>query len=124
MINILKNFPHCDEFDENSFTSIWHEKCVVNLDKYWELEKDIYDLSKIQIKENISREIAWPITRIFSYIMMSIQAHYNPNDYFSLKNIKDIDLHNFSERFQCVIEGFFSGNMPDNDCFEIINPLL
>ena len=124
MNKILENFPHCNEFNKYSFVSVWHERAQLDISKYWEFEKDIFELSKGQNSDNIPREVAWPITRIFSFIMMSIQSHYNPNDLFSLTMDHDIELHNFRERFQCVVEGFFSGNMPDNENFEIINPLL
>ncbi|NRF65353.1 MULTISPECIES: Imm41 family immunity protein [Vibrio] len=124
MKNLLMNFPHCNEFQDSSFIGIWHEESLFDIDRYWELEKDIFDLAKENHSNDIPRDIAWPITRIFSYIMMSIQAHYSSNDGFELLNITDSELHNFRERFQCVVEGFFEGVMPLNESFEIVNPLI
>ena len=124
MKSVLINFPHCDEYQDNSFTGIWHEEGLLNIEKYWEFEKGIFDLSKIHSGDSIPRDVAWPITRIFSYIMMGIQAHYNSNDGFIIINKNDEELHQFRERFQLVVEGFFKGVMPQNNHFDIINPIL
>ena len=85
-------------------------------------EKGIFDLANDT--SEIARNVAWPFTRIFSYIMTSIQSHYDPNDGFSVLNLKEGELFAFKHRFQQVFEGFFKGNMPDNDDFEIMNPLI
>jgi hypothetical protein len=124
MQNILLNFPHCDDFDDNSFVGVWHESSKLDLQKYWEFESEIFELAKQQNTNELPRDVAWPITRIFSYIMMSIQAHYNQKDGFELLDISDSELHEFRERFQCVVEGFFKGNMPMNGDFEIVNPFI
>lgn len=103
---------------------IWHESSMLDFQKYWAFENEIFQLAQQQGMNDLPRDIAWPITRIFSYIMMSIQAHYNQNDGFELLNISDNELSEFRERFQCVIEGFFKGSMPKNSDFEIVNPMI
>ncbi|GAA6170697.1 hypothetical protein NBRC116592_03670 [Colwellia sp. KU-HH00111] len=124
MDKLLENFPHCDEYDENSFTGIWHEKSILDYVKYCEFEKCIFDLASTNDGAEVAREIAWPIMRIFSYIMMTIQSHYDSNDGFEILNLNQEDMYAFKNRFQEVLEGFFNGKMPDNDDFELINPLL
>lgn len=124
MREILRNFPHCEEYRDDSFVGIWHEEGLFNEMEYWKLDKEIFDLSVLYCSENIPREIAWPLTRIFSYIMMSIQAHYNPNDGFQVENLDDLQMFEFRERLQLVIEGFFKGKMPKNKDFDLVNPLL
>ncbi|MEH6451362.1 MAG: hypothetical protein V7765_22055, partial [Oleispira sp.] len=68
------------------------------------------------------RAIAWPITKIFSYLMMSFLAHHNKNDYFSIKGLDSEQVFERRERVQLVFEGFFKGEMIANDCFDYSNP--
>lgn len=124
MKDLLANFPHCDDYVDDSFTGIWHEKSMIDFDKYWQFEKSLFDLASVGNNNDIPRDIAWPITRIFSFIMSSIQSHFDANDGFCITNLDGIAMYEFRERFQGVFEGFFSGNMPNNDDFEIINPLI
>ena len=56
--------------------------------------------------------------------MMSIQSHYNENDGFEISNLDELAVSDWRERFQLVVEGFFSGKMPNNTSFELVNPLL
>jgi len=70
-------------------------------------------------------ELDWPIFRIFSHTFLSLNAHFDPNDGFKIKNMAKSDLYDLRERFQLVFEGYFSGDMPDQErCFDIINPLF
>ncbi|MFL0811456.1 MAG: immunity 41 family protein [Agarilytica sp.] len=124
MKNLLRNFPHCKEYSDDSFTGIWHEQARWDEAEYWLLDKCIYDLSEKYLSEEIPRKVAWPLARIFSYIMMSIQAHYNSNDGFEIESLDDEMMFKFRERFQIVVEGFFKGDMPKNTSFGIVNPLL
>lgn len=122
--NLLRNFPHCAEFSDDSFLGIYHEQQLWNEEEYWKLDKAIYQLAEKHNGKDIPRSIAWPIMRIFSYLMMSIQAHDDSNDGFKILNVDSDSLFNWRERFQLVVEGFFSGKMPANDIFEYQNPLL
>ena len=124
MNEILRNFPASKEYRNSSFVGIWHEQCKISIEEYWKLDKAIYDLSEIYVQNDIPREVAWPLMRIFSYIMASTQAHYDLNDGFQIKDLEDVSLNEFTERFQLVFEGFFKGDMPKNSMFSIINPLI
>jgi hypothetical protein len=124
MKQLLENFSHCEAYDENSFTGIWHEKSLMDYAKYWKFEKCIFDLACINGGAEIPRDIAWPLTRIYSYIMISIQSHFDPNDGYEVSNLNQQDMYEFRQRFQEVFEGFFKGEMPNNEYFDIINPLL
>lgn len=92
--------------------------------EYWKLEKVIYDLADKYKGDDIPRCIAWPVVRIFSYLMMGIQAHYDTNDGFIIRDIAANAMQNRRERLQLVMEGFVSGNMPSNEVFNYRNPLL
>lgn len=123
-LNILRsNFPHGDEFLNDSFVGLLHEDQVWNESKYWEFDRAVYHLSNQSEDRQIAREIAWPLMKIFSYVMGAITAHHNKNDLYSI-TIDDSALHDFRERIQVVIEGFFQNKMPNNEHFEKINPLL
>jgi hypothetical protein len=124
MKELLRNFPHCTDFCDESFVGIWHEHCRWDEKEYWKLDKEIYELAKKYSGQEIPRNIAWPLTRIFSYTMMSIQGHYSPNDGFEIENLDMDGMFNFRERFQLVVEGFFKGEMPKNLNFDMVNPLI
>lgn len=121
---LLSNFPHCSDFSKDSFMSVFHESWIWDEKKYWELDKEIYDLSREFSGQDIPREISWPLMRIFSYLMMSIQSHYNKDDGFKITNLDELSVFEWRERIQLVIEGFFKGKMPPNTSFEFVNPLL
>lgn len=121
---LLSNFPHCSDFSNESFMSILHEKRIWDEKKYWELDKEIYDLSHELSGQDIPRDISWPLMRIFSFLMMSIQSHYNKNDGFEISNLDESSVFDWRERLQLVVEGFFSGKMPNNTSFAFVNPLL
>lgn len=120
----MRNFPHCEEYCDTSFIGVWHEKGMWDEDEYWLLDKCIFELSEIHCSADIPRNIAWPLSRIFSYIMMSIQSHFDPRDSFRIENLDDDKMFDFRERFQLVVEGFFKGEMPNNAHFEWVNPLI
>lgn len=121
---LLSNFPHCSDFSNDSFLGILNESCIWDKNKYWELDKEIYDLSREFAGKDIPRDVSWPITRIFSFLMMSIQAHYNEHDGFEIKNLDELAVSDWRERLQLVVEGFFRDKMPNNTDFELVNPLL
>jgi len=124
MNTLLANFPHSTEFREDSFVASWHEKALFDQQQYWMLEKEIVDLCTESKTTSISRDIAWPLTRIFSYIMMSIQAHYDVNDSFRIGNLNDEQMRNFRDRFQQLVEGFFSGTLNRCSDFSNTNPMF
>ena len=119
MKHINRNFPWCDEYSDNSFTGIFHEKQIWNDEEYFLLENEIYDLtSRLKDTESIQREAAWRIMRIFSYLMMSLGCHSNPDDGFKIKNMSSEEHRSRVERLQFVFEGFFRGEMPNKEYLE------
>lgn len=121
---LLSNFPHCSEFSRHSFISVFHESRIWDESKYWQLDKEIYDLSDAFSGQDIPRAVAWPVMRIFSFIMVSIQSHHDKNDGFEINNLDESSAFDWRERVQSVVEGFFSGEMPGNTSFTCVNPLL
>lgn len=113
---ILKNAAGSDRYDEESFIGILHERAVWDAEKYWELEAAIYGLAAHP--EDFPR-LMWPLFRIFSYTMVSLGAHFDPNDAFRIDNLTDEQVYGRRERFQLVFEGAFSGDMPvQSSCFD------
>lgn len=105
---ILQNFPHNAEYNDESFLGTLHEDKMWDQKKYKELIDSIDELSAQYKGENIPRDIAWPIVRIFSHVMLLIQAHYNKDDLSSIKDITPEQLQEFREDFQISVESFFS----------------
>ncbi|MFS1900027.1 Imm41 family immunity protein [Vibrio lentus] len=121
--DLYRNFVSSSEFDDNSFIAKLHECHVWDDSEYWKLDSAIYSLaSDLGASEDIPRAIAWPITRIFSYLMMTFEAHHNKNDSFEIKGLDFEEAFNRRERVQLVFEGFFEGEMIHNDSFDYSNP--
>lgn len=121
---INQNFPHSREFSDESFLGYLHERDTWNEEKYWELDKAIYELSKESCGESIPRDVAWPLMRIYSHTMLLLLSHCNENDGYAITNLDEQTLQDYRERLQLVVEGFFRSEMPNNECFEKVNPLL
>ncbi|ROL94155.1 hypothetical protein BK636_02050 [Pseudomonas chlororaphis] len=118
---IERNFPRCDNYDDNSFLGKLHEHALWAQDEYWLLEWALYQLAK---DEAISEDLSWQVFRIFSHCFLSFGCHLDRNDFFKIRNLKRAQLYDCRERFQMVFEGFFSRNMPEQKLFEEENPLL
>lgn len=117
---IARNFPWSGQYDDASFRGQLHEESIWSWDEYWLLEWALYRLHD----EPPSRELYWPIFRIFSYSLSTLGAHRDPNDVFEISNLNLEEFQGARERMQLVFEGFFQGSMPAQDIFDQINPLL
>jgi hypothetical protein len=119
MKHINRNFPWCDEYDEDSFTGTLNEKHSWSDEEYFKLDDELYDIAeKYNEMDQLPRELVWRIMRIFSYVMMTIGCHYSPNDGYTIENLDDEQLFDKRERFQLVFEGFFKGEMPKTKYFD------
>ena len=118
---IARNFAWCSEYDERSFSGRLHEENIWDWDECWLLEKALYDLAA---SGDFQRDVAWPVFRIFSYGLLLLGCHFDPNDTFQVRDFSGEEVHDLRERFQLVFEGFFAGEMPDQSIFERSNPLL
>lgn len=119
MNHINRNFPWCDEFDDSSFTGTLNQKCTWSDEEYFKLDNELYDLAKkYNNAEQLPRELVWRLIRIFSYVMMTIGCHSNPNDGYQIENLDDEAIFDRRKKFQLVFEGFFKGEMPKTKYFE------
>ena len=118
---IDRNFAWCPDYDEKSFSGQLHENAHWSDDEYWLLEWALYKLAEAPIA---SQELNWRIFRIFSHTFLTFGCHFDRNDVYKIENLKRAQVYELRERFQLVFEGFFSKDMPTQDCFEIPNPLL
>lgn len=118
MKQINRNFPWCDENDDESFTGILHEKHLWSDEEYFKLDKELYQLAdKYAHSDVIPRELAWRIMRIFSIVMLKLGCHSDPIDGYEIDNLDYEQFFERRERFQLVSEGFFSGDMPKTKWF-------
>ena len=118
---IARNFPWCDEHDDASFTGRLHEEALWDADEYWQLEWALYRLAGAK---RVSHDTLWRIFHIFSNTSMSFGCHFDRNDVWKIGNLKRREIYDYRERFQLIFEGFFSGEMPGKDDFDLKNPLL
>ncbi len=116
MSYINRNSVSSKEYSSDSFIGKFHEDRVWDDDEYFLLENELYELcSKHQSSESIPREIAWPLMKMFSYLMISLSCQYDSNDGFKIENINRDQFCARRERLQLVFEGFFKGEMPNKE---------
>ena len=118
MNQILRNFPHCKEYSENSFTGIFHEKLKWDDIEYFKLEEELYEQCNIYKSVDLPRDLSWPAMRIFSFLMLSLGCHSDPKDGFEIEDLSQEQIWDRRERVQLVFEGFFKGGMPNKKHLE------
>lgn len=123
--HLLRNFPFCDEYCENSFLEKLYKQDTWDEDEFWLLDMAIYELAELFDGDEIPRSVTWPVVRVYSFIFTMINAHHNPSDGYQIKGMDNpMTIHEWRDRAEQVFEGFFSGEMPGNQYFEKMNPLL
>ena len=121
--DLFRNWAFCDDYDESSFIYKLHELSVWDDKEYWKLDDAIHEIAhKLDSVNEIPRDVAWPIARIFSYLMVLFEAHHNQFDAFEIEGFEPEDVYIRRERVQLVFEGFFEGKMIPNDSFDYSKP--
>ncbi|RZS35070.1 Imm41 family immunity protein [Corticibacter populi] len=123
---IYSNFPHCKEWQDDSFLGILDDHGVISYEKYWQLELAILQVTPMD-KSGDAQHLLWPIFRIFSHAMLLFLSHHSEADGFSIKDMNNHAMRDFIERFQMIFEGFFRGELPSSAAilsYEKRNPLL
>ena len=116
---ILQNSSFSDQYSEQSFMGLLHEHNVWDDEEYFNLENYLYELcDENKERKKISRDMAWPIVRIYSYIMLALASHNDVNDGFEILNITNEQFYKRRERQLLIFEGFFKGEMPDKEMLE------
>ena len=125
-ISVFSNYPHCEEFSEESFTSVLHEKDIWDKDKYWALEKAIIDFIPEKKGTIMMRDNVVPVIYITSYIMSVIRAHFDQNDGWTMPGMTDSEMFEYFERLRILQLWFVEGEAGDLNSVsdEVINPLL
>jgi hypothetical protein len=119
MHHINRNFAWCNEYSNESFTGILHEEQTWDDKEYFKLEESLFDIAKKYSGcDSIPREDAWKIFRIFSYLIVTLACHSDPNDGFNIVNLTDEQVLARRERIQLIFEGFFSNKMPSKEYLE------
>ena len=49
-LEIARNFPHCDEYSDDSFVGGLHELRTWSVDEYWRYEAALYELARVSGK--------------------------------------------------------------------------
>lgn len=125
---VYQNFPHCEQWRDESFLGMLHEDARLDMSAYWWLEWALVSLTNKDV--NYPKHLIWPVFRIFSCIMNLLQANTNPADGYVIARLtgtQDAEFkeREFTERVQLVFEGFFRGEVPDLTlAFDEENPLL
>ncbi|MDR9838608.1 Imm41 family immunity protein [Herbaspirillum huttiense] len=120
---ILENFPHCEEFSEQSFMNILYEERRIDLDAYWKLEWALIQLTSAE--EDYPHDQYWPVFQIFSHLSSMFCAHANKYDLYDIRNFDDWFINDLMARTRIVFEGYFMGRAPDITCLQdYVNPLL
>lgn len=113
MNQINRNFAWSNEYSDDSFVGIFHEKDLWDDDEYFKLENYLYEQCEVYKNESsVPRKVFWPAMRIYSYLSLSIGCHFDSNDGFKLKGLSLEQIYERRERLQLVFEGFFEGEMP------------
>lgn len=122
MHEINRNFPWCDEHSDKSFLGILHEEGKWSDEEYFKLENNLHELSiKYKDSENLPREVAWRVMRIFSCSMHYLGCHFDSNDGFVIRGLNRKEIYERRERLELMFEGFFQGTMPKDESFEYTN---
>jgi hypothetical protein len=122
---IARNFPHCDEYSDQSFLGKLHEDYIWDEAEYWAYEAALYGLATIfSGSSELPRELAWRVLRIYSHALLLIGCHSDSRDKFKIRNLSDDQITELRERLQLVNEGFFKGEMPNQAYFAHPNPRL
>lgn len=107
---VLENFPHCEEFSEQSFLNILHDEHRIDMDAYWKLEWAVIQLTSPD--EEYSRDQYWPVFRIFSHLSFLFCAHAG-NGRYRITNFDNCFIYDLINRTILVFEGYFKGRIPD-----------
>jgi len=119
---VLENFPHCEEFSEQSFLNILHDEHRIDMDAYWKLEWAVIQLTSAD--EEYSRDQYWPVFRIFSHLSFLFCAHAG-NGRYRIINFDNCFIYDLINRTSLVFEGYFKGRTPNlHTDFGYPNPLL
>jgi hypothetical protein len=118
MNEINRNFAWCDEYSDESFIGILHEKQEWNDEEYFKLENYLFDTCLTLPSDLVPRDIIWPAMRIYSYLSSTLGSHLDSNDGFRIKDIELVNFYDRRERVQLVFEGFFKGEMPNKEYLE------
>jgi len=120
-----KNLAQNIREDDYSFLDFLHEQRIWKQEEYWKVEFALAKIASSQIySEAFPPEIVCVVWKIFSFIMASFSWHFDSEDTFRIKNLSDEEIRELRERVINVFEGFMCRNFPNQDIFEVENPLL
>lgn len=107
MHHINRNFAWCNEYSNESFTGILHEEQTWNDEEYFQLEESLFDIAKKYSEcDSIPREDAWKIFRIFSYLIVTLACHSDPNDGFHIVNLTDEQVQQEEREYNLFLKDF------------------
>ena len=120
---IYKNLALQMQWSEQSFLGILHEKKLLDMNAYWQLEWAILWLT-MNLGHRPSPH-CWSVHWLFTRTTDMLYAHIDPDDEFEIREVSKERVYAFLKRMNVVFEGFFAGKAPDIHArSEKKNPLL
>ncbi|WP_417284915.1 hypothetical protein [Comamonas sp.] len=122
--SIFENLPGNPRW-VGSFYERLVEDAVWDKAEFWKLHLALTEAGSASGSlKSINRELAWAVAKIQSRVLGVLAAHYNPNDIFVISNLAPDELCQFIERFDHAVLGVFSGEVPAESSYDLINPLI
>lgn len=116
MKHIYRNFPWNENYSNESFLGVLHEQDLWDDDEYFLLEQSVYSACMgNNAQDPIPRDLAWPVMRIYSYLMLKISCYLDEGDISEITNITRDQVYARRSRVMSVFEGFFKGEMPEKE---------
>ena len=121
---IFENLPGNPRW-VGSFYERLVEDAIWDRDEFWKLHLALTTAASTSGPlKAINRELAWAVAKIQSRVLGVVAAHYNPKDIFVISNLAPDELHQFVERFDHAILGFFSGEVLAESSYDLTNPFI
>lgn len=121
---IWENTSSHENYSENSFVYILHEREVWDDDAYWKLDKALCDIADKYRNQQISRELMLAIFDVYQYAFGRLCWHQIPSDGSSIENLTDDECHPRWERLTYVVRGALGGYSLKDNSGDVTSPLL
>lgn len=121
--NLFRNLPDSDDW-EGSFYEQLVEYGIWDETEFWKLHKDLIVIANGLESRNLERAVATAVVRLYVKIASLISSHFHDNDIFKIQNLSSSEILEYNERLDLAVVGAFSGEILDENRFDLRNPLL
>jgi hypothetical protein len=121
---IYENLPGHPKW-EGTFYERLVEYGEWNISAFWQLHLALIQAAKVEPQLGlIDRTLASSIFRIYSRVSGLIACHFDQNDSFNITNLSYDEIHEYKERLELAVAGFFSGEVIPESSFDLKNPMI